>query len=91
MHARQQLGVGREPAVERVACPRKQPRSELLLEHDDGRTEERTVRQKLEDEGGGNLIRDVGHTDVKKGELRAENIALDDLRGERQGWGSVRE
>ena len=75
----EELGVDGEAAVELVAGLGRETLREFFLEHDDRATEHGAVRKELEEEGGRNLIGDVGDADVEEGEGDFEDVPLDDL------------
>lgn len=73
------MSVDRQAAVEIVPRVSNQPHSKLSLEHYNSTAECWTVGEKLESEGGRNLIWNVGNTNVKIGEVTLEDISLNDL------------
>lgn len=78
-HAGEELRVDGQAAVERVPRARNQPHRKLVLEHDDGGAEGRPVRQQLERERRGDLVRDVCHAHVKVRQLHLHDVTLDHL------------
>ena len=78
----QQLGVDGQAGVQLVILLGHQPHGKLVLEHDDGCPEVGGHGQQLEHQRGGDLVWDVGHADVKVGELALHHIPLDDLHRE---------
>jgi hypothetical protein len=80
VHSREKLGVDRESAVERLPWLGQEAHGKLPLEHDDCAAEEGPVGEQLEDDGGGDLVRDVGDAHVEVRELRLQDVALNNLQ-----------
>lgn len=78
--ARKQLRVDGQAAVERVPRRSHQAHGKLALEHENGGAEHGAVAQQFEGERGGDLVRRVGHAQVKVGELHLDDVALQDLQ-----------
>ena len=74
------MGIDGEAAIELVAGLGRETLGEFFLEHDDRAPEHGAVREELEEEGGGDLVRDVGDADVEEGEGDFEDVPLDDLQ-----------
>ena len=71
--------VAGPPAVQAVAWVGHKAHGKLVLEHDDGCPEQGPVGEQLEGERRGYLVRDVGHAQVKVGELCLQDVPLNDL------------
>ena len=75
-----QLYVGGESAPEGRARAREQTQGKLALEHENCTSEQGSVREKLEDEWRGNLVRRIGDTHVKVGKVGLAKVSEDDVK-----------
>ena len=57
------------PAVHGIAWFGDEPKGKFSLEHKHGATEGRAVRQKAENDCRRNVVRNVGHHNIEKGEF----------------------
>ena len=78
--AREELRIDSQAAVHGVPRPRNQAHRKFVLKHDDRSAEGGTVRQQLKGERRGYLVGDVGHADVKVGQVCLHHVCLDHLR-----------
>jgi len=76
----EQLCVEGETAEKRGTRLCAETKCEFLLEHEHSAAEHGSVRKELECEGRRDVIRDVGDTHVKVGDIDLEEITMDDLQ-----------
>lgn len=73
------LCIHRKTTVELVTGLSNKSHSKFFLEHNNRASEGRLVKQQLECEWRGDLVRDVCHTYIKIGKISLEDITLNDL------------
>jgi hypothetical protein len=77
---RQQLTIYGKPAILRLRCPRHHAHCKLMLIHDHSRPENGTMCQEFEGEWRRDVVRNVGNTQIKVGQLCLQKVSVDDLQ-----------